>query len=160
MPVRKGHPLADIDGRGSTPVMGINETFARAFFSSEIRSAVWPSRLWLAGGSSAPKFRGELSATRRWAASTARAPAYTRAYAQSPIVGVSLLARVAGTPPLLIKSIQQAICQFNKNQDLPGQHAGPGQSDSVRPTRLRRLLLAVSAGLALRLAAVIYGVLS
>jgi putative ABC transport system permease protein len=83
-------------------------------------------------------------------------------YSQSPIVGVSLLAKGAGDPGRLAKSIQQAIWRINKNQALPDVRTLEEiKSDSVGPTRLRTLLLAVFAGVALMLAVIgIYGVLS
>jgi ABC-type antimicrobial peptide transport system permease subunit len=83
-------------------------------------------------------------------------------YAQSPIVGVSLLAKGIGEPGQLAKSIQQAIWRLNKNQALPDVRTLEAiKTESVGPTRLRTILLAVFAGVALVLAAVgVYGVLS
>ena len=83
-------------------------------------------------------------------------------YAQSPIVGISLLAKGIGEPGALAKSIQQAIWRVDKNQALPDVRTLEQiKSESVGPTRLRTLLLAVFAGVALALAAVgVYGVLS
>jgi len=83
-------------------------------------------------------------------------------YAQSPIVGLSLLARGSGNPDQLIRSIQQAIWRINKNQALPDARTLEQiKVESTGATRLRTVLLAVFAGLALLLAAIgIYGVLS
>ena len=83
-------------------------------------------------------------------------------YAQSPIVGISLLAKGIGEPGALAKSIQQAIWRLDKNQALPDVRTLEQiKAESVGPTRLRTMLLAVFAGVALALAAVgVYGVLS
>ena len=70
--------------------------------------------------------------------------------------------KASESPATLVKSIQQAIWQLDKNQALPDVRTlDQIKADSVGPTRLRTLLLAVFAGVALALAAVgVYGVLS
>ena len=83
-------------------------------------------------------------------------------YAQSPIVGVSLLARGAGDPQALIASIRRAIWAVNRNQALPNPRTLEEiKSDSLGQNRLRTILIAAFAGLALSMAALgVYGVLS
>ena len=83
-------------------------------------------------------------------------------YAQSPIVGVSLLVKGASSASALIGTVQRAIWALNKNQALPNPtQLEQIKSDSLGQTRLRTLLLAAFALLALLMAAVgVYGVLS
>ena len=74
-------------------------------------------------------------------------------YAQSPIVGLSLLTKGVGDPTRLGRSIQQAIWRTEKDQALPDLRTLESiKSDSVGPTRLRTVLLAVFAAVALALA--------
>jgi putative ABC transport system permease protein len=83
-------------------------------------------------------------------------------YAQSPIVGVSLLVKGLGHPSSLAASAQRAIWELNKRQALPNvKTLELIKSESLGQTRLRTILVAVFGGLALLMAAVgVYGVLS
>jgi predicted permease len=167
MQVKKGRGLSESDRTGAVPVTVINETFAQRHFPNQDpigqrvvieqiitgKRELGPEIPWEVVGIVADEKVGSLDST--------SAGVYV-AYAQSPIVGLSLLARGSGTPERLAKSIQQAIWRTDKNQALPDVRTLESiKSDSVGPTRLRTLLLAVFAGVALLLAVIgVYGVLS
>jgi putative ABC transport system permease protein len=167
MRLRKGRGLAEADAKGGLPVTVINESFATREFPNQDpigqhvmieqivtgKRELGPEVPWEVVGVVADEKVNSLDST--------SAGVYV-SYAQSPIVGISLLARGIGEPGRLVKSVQQAIWQLNKNQALPDVRTLEQiKSDSVGPTRLRTLLLAVFAGVALALAAVgVYGVLS
>ena len=77
-------------------------------------------------------------------------------YAQSPIVGVSLLAKGVGEPGRLGQIDSAGNLATEKNQALPDVRTLEAiKSESVGPTRLRTILLAVFAGVALVLAALV-----
>lgn len=167
MKLRKGRGLSEGDARGGLPVTVVNETFARQQFPDQDpigqhvvieqiitgKRELGPEVAWEIVGVVADEKVGSLDST--------SAGVYV-SYAQSPIVGISLLARGTGDPERLVKSIQQAIWRIDKNQALPNVRTLEQiKSESVGPTRLRTLLLAVFAGVALVLAVVgVYGVLS
>jgi len=167
MRLKKGRGLADSDARGGQPVAVVNETFAGRYLTAgdalgrhvlieQIitgKRELGPEIPWQVVGIVADEKVGSLDST--------SAGIYV-SYAQSPIVGISLLARGAGEPMLLARSIQQAIWQANKNQALPDVKALDAiKSESTGATRLRTTLLAMFSSLALLLAAIgIYGVLS
>ncbi len=167
MKLRKGRALAERDARGALPVTVVNETFARQQFPDQDpigqrvvieqivtgKRELGPEMPWEVVGVVADEKVNGLDST--------SAGVYV-SYAQSPIVGISLLAKGTGEPLALARSIQQAIWVVEKNQALPDVRTLEQiKSESVGPTRLRTVLLAVFAGVALALAAVgVYGVLS
>ena len=167
MRLRKGRGLTERDARGGAPVTIVNETFARQQFPNEDpigkyvvieqiipgKRELGPEIPWEVVGVVADEKVGSLDST--------SAGVYVP-YAQSPIVGISLLAKGAGHPEVLARSIQQAIWRVEKNQALPNVRTLEQiKSESVGPTRLRTLLLAIFAAVALILAVVgVYGVLS
>ena len=167
MKLRKGRALAERDARGALPVTVVNETFARQQFPDQDpigqrvvieqivtgKRELGPEVPWEVVGVVADEKVNGLDST--------SAGVYV-SYAQSPIVGISLLAKGTGEPLALARSIQQAIWVVEKNQALPDVRTLEQiKSESVGPTRLRTVLLAVFAGVALALAAVgVYGVLS
>ena len=83
-------------------------------------------------------------------------------FAQSPVVGLGLVARGSGDPAMLIKSIQQAVQRVNKYQVLDRPMTVTQlKADSMIGRRLPTYLLGGFALLAMLLAcAGIYGVLS
>jgi putative ABC transport system permease protein len=83
-------------------------------------------------------------------------------YKQSPSLGTALVVRGAMDPARLVKSIQSAVWQIDRNQAFDDiKTLERIKSDSLGENRLRTLLLGAFAGLALLLAATgIYGVIS
>ena len=167
MKLRKGRGLAESDAKGGLPVVVVNETFAKQQFPNQdpIGQHVLIEQIITGKRELGPEIPwqvvGVVADEKVAALDNTSAGVYVN-YAQSPIVGVSLLAKGIGEPGQLAKSIQQAIWRLNKNQALPDVRTLEEiKSESVGPTRLRTILLAVFAGVALVLAAVgVYGVLS
>jgi putative ABC transport system permease protein len=167
MKLRKGRGLAESDAAGALPVMIINETFARQQFPDQqpVGQRVMIEQIVTGKRELGPEVPwevvGVVADEKVTGLDDTSAGVYV-SYAQSPIVGISLLAKGIGEPGRLAKSIQQAIWRLDKNQALPDVRTLEQiKSDSMGPTRLRTLLLAVFAGVALALAAVgVYGVLS
>jgi ABC-type antimicrobial peptide transport system permease subunit len=83
-------------------------------------------------------------------------------FAQDPVIGLGLVARGAGDPGALIKSIQRGVWRFNKNQVLDHPMTmDQVKAESVTFRRLPAVLLGGFAFLAMLLACTgIYGVLS
>ena len=167
MKLRKGRGLSETDTKGSIPVVVVNETFASRQFAAQDpigqhvlieqiitgKRQLGPEVAWQIVGVVADEKVNSLDNT--------SAGVYV-SYAQSPIVGVSLLVKGASSASALIGTVQRAIWALNKNQALPNPTTLEQiKSDSLGQTRLRTLLLAAFAGLALLMAALgVYGVLS
>jgi putative ABC transport system permease protein len=167
MRIRKGRGLALGDVAKGLPVVVVNETFAKRHlgegdplgkhvYVEQIvtgKRELGPEVAWQVVGVVADEKVNGLDST--------SAGVYV-SYAQSPIVGISLLAKGAGEPGRLIAQIQRALWQIDKNQALPDARTLTQiKSESLGGTRLRTLLLGVFAGLALLLAAIgVYGVLA
>jgi putative ABC transport system permease protein len=167
MKLRKGRGLSETDTKGSIPVVVVNEAFASRQFAAQDpigqhvlieqiitgKRQLGPEVAWQIVGVVADEKVNSLDNT--------SAGVYV-SYAQSPIVGVSLLVKGASSASALIGTVQRAIWALNKNQALPNPTMLEQiKSDSLGQTRLRTLLLAAFALLPLLRAAVgVYGVLS
>jgi putative ABC transport system permease protein len=167
MKLRKGRGLSESDTSSGARVTVVNETFAQRNFAGRDpigeavlieqivpgRRQLGPEIAWQVVGVVADEKVNSLDST--------SAGVYV-SYAQSPIVGVSLLVKGKGSPSSLIAPTQRAIWELNKNQALPNARTLELiKTESLGQTKLRTFLVAVFAGLALLMSAVgVYGVLS
>ena len=163
-----GRLFDDRDSAGSVPVVVVNESFVRRYLPNRnpigsriLVERILPSRRGL-GPLTAWEIVGVVVDEK---ASGLENPTDVGAYAsfaQSPVVGLGLVARGIGDPAMLIKSMQQAVRRVNKFQvlDRP-MTVSQLKADSMIGRRLPTYLLGGFALLAMLLAcAGIYGVLS
>ncbi len=163
-----GRLFDDRDSAGSVPVVVVNESFVRRYLPNRdpigsriLVERILPSRRGL-GPMTAWEIVGVVVDEK---ASGLENPTDVGAYAsfaQSPVVGLGLVARGSGDPAMLIKSIQHAVQRVNKYQvlDRP-MTVSRLKADSMVGRRLPTYLLGGFALLAMLLAcAGIYGVLS
>jgi len=167
MRMLKGRALAESDSQGNVPVAVINESMAKKYLKDKepigkriLIQQVIPSKHdlgpeipWLVVGVVADEKVNGLD--------DSSAGLYV-SYKQGPVTGSSLVVRGAMDPNNLIKSIEGAVWQVNKNQALPEiKTLEQIKSESLGANRLRTVLLGIFSGVALLLAAIgIYGVLS
>jgi putative ABC transport system permease protein len=171
MRLLKGRSLDESDVAGALPAAVINETMAKTYFKGEdpigkhilIRQLVFgkaergPEIPWqVVGVVKDEKAGGKLFSLAE------DVPVVYVTFYQSPGIHNSLVVRAAMNPLLLSGSIEQAIWKVNNNQAVANiETLEEIKSESVAPARLRTVLLAIFAGIALLLAAVgIYGVVS
>ncbi len=167
MRLLKGRGLAETDVAGAPPVTVINETMAKLYFKGEdpigkrilIRQLVPGKR---GRGPEIPWQVVGVVADEKVFSLDEDFPVIYVTFYQSPGTRISLVVRAAMNPSLLTRSIEQAIWNVNKNQAVANvQTLEEIKSQSVAPARLRTVLLAIFAGIAVLLAAAgIYGVLS
>ena len=163
-----GRLLDDRDTAGSVPVVVVNESFVRRYLPNRdpigsriLVERILPSRRGL-GPLTAWEIVGVVGDEK---ASGLENPTDVGAYssfAQSPVVGLGLVARGTGDPAMLIKAIEQAVRRVNKFQvlDRP-MTVAQLKANSMIGRRLPTYLLGGFALLAMLLAcAGIYGVLS
>ncbi len=167
MRVKKGRVLAETDTKGALPATVVNETMVKRYFKGqdpigkriliqEIISGkheLGPEVPWQVVGVVADEKVDGLDDS---------SPGLYVSYKQSPAIGTALVVRGALDPAHLVKSIQRAVWDLNKNQALDDiKPLDQIKSESLGENRLRTVLLGAFAGLALLLAAVgIYGVIS
>jgi putative ABC transport system permease protein len=163
-----GRYLNDQDTAGSPPVVVVNESFVRQFSPNEsaigkraLINKIVPSRLgrgpvttWEIVGVVADEKGSGLE-------SPSDVGAYV-SFAQNPTVGLGLVVKGAGESSALIKSVQHAVWNVNKNLVLDNpQTAERLKAVSMASRKLTSSLLGGFAFLAMLLAcAGIYGVLS
>ena len=163
-----GRLLDDRDRPGALPVVVVNESFVRRYYPGQnaigkriLVEQILPSRRGL-GPQVAWEIVGVVADEKGRGLENPNDIGAYAAFAQSPVVGLGLVASGAGDPGLLIKSIQRAVLRVNKNQvlDRPTTVAQL-KADSMIDRRLPTMLLGGFALLAMLLAcAGIYGVLS
>jgi predicted permease len=167
----KGRGLEESDVADAPPVTVINETMAKTYFKGEdpigkrilIRQLVFgkpgrgPEIPWqVVGVVKDEKVGGKVFSL------DGDIPVVYVTFYQSPGTHNSLVVRAAMNPLLLSGSIEQAIWKVNKNQAAANvETLEEIKTQSVEPARLRTMLLAIFAGIAVSLAAIgIYGVVS
>ena len=167
MRLLKGRWLAESDRERSVPVIVVNETMVKRYFKGEEpigrhvriqqiipgQPALGPEIPWQVVGVVADEKAGGLD--------DSSAGDYV-SFKQSPTPGTALVVRGAMDPTRLVKSIQTAVWELNKNQAFDDiKTLEEIKAESLGWNRLRSALLGAFAALALLLAAIgIYGVIS
>jgi len=171
LPLVAGRLLDDRDTTGSVPVVVVNESFVQRYFPDRTAQAslgehilveqILPTRRGL-GPQISWEIVGVVADEKgRGLEVTSDIGAYA-SFAQSPVVGLGLVARGGGDSGALIKSIQAAVWRVNKDQvlDRPAT-VTQLKTELMVGRRLPMMLLGGFAVLAMLLAcAGIYGVLS
>ncbi len=167
MRLLKGRGLEESDVAAAPPVTVINETMAKTYFKGEdpIGKRILIRQLLFGKRDRGPEIPwqvvGVVKDEKVFSLDEVIPVIYVTFY-QSPGTFNSLVVRSATDPLLLSRSIEQAIWKVNKNQAAANvETLEEIKTQSVAPARLRTMLLAVFAGIAVLLAAVgIYGVVS
>ena len=163
-----GRLLDDRDRAGSLPVVVVNESFVRRYSPDQnaigkriLVEQILPSRRGL-GPQVAWEIVGVVADEKGRGLETPDDIGAYAAFAQSPVVGLGLVARGSGDSGLLIKSIQRAVQRVNKTQVLDRPTTVVQlKAESMIGRRMPTMLLGGFALLAMLLAcAGIYGVLS
>ena len=166
--VVSGRLLDERDTAGSVPVVVVNESFVRRYSPDKnpigrriLVERILPSRRGL-GPLTPWEIVGVVADEKATGLENLTDVGAYASFAQSPVVGLGLVARGSGEPSMLIKSIQAAAWRVNKFQVLDRPMTVTQlKADSTVGRRLPTYLLAGFAFLAMLLAcAGIYGVLS
>jgi putative ABC transport system permease protein len=163
-----GRVLDDRDAAGSPPVVVVNESFVKAYSPTEnvlgrriLVERIATSRRGL-GPMTSWEIVGVVADEKANGLDEVQDVGVYASFAQDPVIGLGMVARGSGDPGVLIKSIQQSIWQFNKNQVLDHPMSMDQiKAESVTFRKLPAVLLGGFALLAMLLACTgIYGVLS
>ena len=169
MRLRKGRGLSDRDLSGAPPVAVVNETMVRKYFQNQDplgqrilvqqiipgKTQLGPETPWDVVGVVADERVQSLD-------STMDDPGMYVTNEQSPVYFGGLVVRAQLDPSRLEKAIRDSVYGVDKDQPLTDvKTLEQIKSESMASDRLRALLLAVFAGIALSLSAMgIYGVIS
>lgn len=167
MHLRKGRGLAETDTQAAAPMTVINETMANKYFKDEnpigkrilvqqivpAKHALGNDIPWQVVGVVADEKVGDLDDS---------SPGMYVTYSQSPSVGAGLVIRGSFDPNRLVKSVEHAVWQVNRNQALTDvKTLEQVKDESLGGNRLRTFLLVTFAGVALLLAAIgLFGIIS
>ncbi|HTV56799.1 MAG TPA: ABC transporter permease [Terriglobia bacterium] len=172
MRLLKGRGLTESDTAGAAPVAVINETTAKTYFKGEdpIGKRILVQQIVPGAAARGPEIPwqvvGVVSDEKvdvgKLFGLGDNLPVMYVTFYQSPVDKISLVVRAAMNPSLLTQSIKRAIWKVNKDQVVADVATLEEiKYAAVAPARLRTVLLAIFAGVAVLLAAVgIYGVLS
>jgi putative ABC transport system permease protein len=169
MRLRKGRGLNDRDVDGAPPVTVINETMARKYFPNQepvgqriLIQQIIPGKTQL-GPEVAWEVVGVVADERVTNLDNKRdSPGVYVSNEQSPVYFGGVIVRGAIDPTRLQHAMEQAVHDVDKDQPITDvKMLEQIKEESLVGDRLRSLLLAVFAGVALLLSAVgIYGVIS
>ena len=164
----EGRFLNEHDTAGSPPVIVVNESFARRYSPNgsaigkrALITKILPDRRGR-GPRTAWEIVGVVTDEKGSGLENPTDVGAYASFAQNPIVGLGIVVKGDGAGAALIKSVQQAVWNVNKDQVLDSpQTVEQLKTVSMSPRRLTSSLLGGFALLALLLAcAGIYGVLS
>lgn len=168
MHLLEGRWLEEADAPGTLPVVVINETLAKRYFKEQDpigqrmrmpqivpdQPALGPEMPW--------QVVGVVADEKAWNLPDTSCGMYV-SYKQSPTeFARSLIVRGEKDPALLVKSIQSAVWETNKNQPFDYiKTLGQLKSERLGDDRTRTVLLGIFGIVALMIAAIgIYGVIS
>jgi predicted permease len=161
IPLRAGRELTEQDDTESPPVVIINQTLARKYFSGEeavgkrIKLGPNPNRPWIS-------IVGVVGDARNFGLEAEALPEVYVPNLQSPSERMRLVVRAAVEPLSLVAAVKDVVRRLDK--DLPFSQVATMEqllAKSVGQRRLNMLLLGIFAAVALVLAAVgVYGVIS
>jgi putative ABC transport system permease protein len=168
MRVRNGRGLAETDRAGAPPVIVVNETMAKRYFKNEdpvgkriLIEQIVPAKHEL--GPEVPWQVVGIVADEKVAGLDDSSPGVYLTTEQSPTTDSGgLVVRGSLDPNTLVKAVQQAVWDVNKDQAITDiKLLEQIKSESLGANRLRTFLLLSFAVLALLLAAIgLYGVVS
>jgi putative ABC transport system permease protein len=162
IPLLRGREFDNRDVEGATPVVIINDTFARRFFAGEdpigkrfVYGSPDPKNPWIT-------IVGVVGDMRRTGFDRPVRPETFLPEAQNPDNALTIVARTATDPAGLAGALRNEVWSIDKDQsvyDIKTMHQTLSEMMSQR--RFNMLLLGLFASVALTLAAVgIYGVIS
>jgi putative ABC transport system permease protein len=162
---RSGRELEETDTSGSPLVTVVNETMAKRYFRGENAVGKQMFLSLVSGTHTLPEVAWQVVgvvADEKVRSLRDSSPGVYVSYRQSPALSPSVVVRGAVDPNRLLTSIETAVQAVNPGQPLSDVRTQEQiLSLSFGSRRLRTVLLALFAGLALVLAALgIYGVLS
>ena len=164
IPVIRGRAFTDLDNAGASPILLVNETFARRFFTKGDAIGQHIS-LDAGNGVSSPwrEIVGVVGNVKDWFGQPGFNPQIYVPYLQAPSAGMTLVVRTKADPAGIAPAVRAAVWAVDKGQPL-GNVMTMSQFIEDRGEggdRLMGELLGTFAGLALILAAVgIYGIIA
>ena len=165
IPVLKGRDFNQFDQHRSTPVIIVNETFAKTHFPGEdaIGKRIQPG-ISTFDNEKAPmrEIVGVVGDVRNRGLDTPARPAFYEPITQVPFPQMSVVVKTTGDPHSMIPTITREVTQFDK--DLPVfsvKTMDEYLASSVAAPRFNTTLLSIFAGVALVLTIIgLYGVMS
>ncbi|HXB67125.1 MAG TPA: ABC transporter permease [Candidatus Acidoferrales bacterium] len=163
-----GRFLDEGDTAGSPPVVVVNQSFVKSYFPNAsaigkriLVERILPSRHGL-GPQASWEIVGVVADEKGNGLDSPSDEGAYGSFAQSPVVGLGMVARGSGDAGAIVKSVERAVWSVNRNQAL--EHPMTVEqikTESLMSRRLPTMLLGGFAILAMLLAcAGIYGVLS
>jgi len=164
IPLREGRFFNDSDGKGSQPVIIVDETFAHQYFPGEDPIGKHIKGQFSRGeGKTSREIVGVVGGARYWTVSREPLPHMYFSYLQENWGSMSLMVRAqSGDPMRLSALIRAELAAIDKLQPIHSFKSMESTvSELVAPQRFTTLLLSAFAVMAAGLAAIgIYGVVS